>query len=64
MFFRGAGDSVWTTLGTPVGACVATDTMGIGDSPNAACAAFLATSERATMQWSLEHNFLAAESQQ
>jgi adenosine deaminase len=58
------GDSVWTTLGTPVGACAATDTMGIGDSPNAACSAYLATSERATMQWSLEHNFLAFESQQ
>jgi adenosine deaminase len=58
------GDSVWTTLGTPVSACAATATMGIGDSPNAACSAFLATSERATIQWSLEHNFLAFESQQ
>ena len=38
--------------------------MAIGDSPNATCAAFLATSERATLQWDLESRFLAFESQQ
>ena len=49
---------------TPVAACAPTDTMGIGDTPNAACAAFLAGSERAAMQWKLEGRFLAFESVQ
>ena len=52
------GDSVWTTVGTPIAACAGT---GLGDPPDATCAAFLATSERATMQWALEHNFLSFE---
>lgn len=57
------GPSLWSTdVGTAVTACAATATMGIGDDPNAACAAYLATSERATLQWSLEHNFLVFES--
>jgi adenosine deaminase len=58
------GPSLWTTIGQPVSACAATDTMGIGDTPNTDCAAFLATSERAQMQWKLEGRFLAFESQQ
>ena len=58
------GASLWTTVGTPVDACAATDTMAVGDSPNATCAAFLATSQRATLQWDLEGRFLAFERQQ
>ena len=58
------GASLWTTVGTPVADCAATDTMALGDTPNATCAAFLATSERATLQWDLESRFLAFESQQ
>lgn len=58
------GPSLWTTVGQPVSACAATDTMGIGDAPNATCAAFLDTSERAQMQWKLEGRFLAFESKQ
>lgn len=59
------GPSLWTSLAqtTPVAACAATDTMAIGDVPNPDCAAFLATSERASMQWELEHRFLAFEAQ-
>ncbi|MFT3700131.1 MAG: hypothetical protein QM831_43700 [Kofleriaceae bacterium] len=57
------GASLWATTApyTPVTACAATATMGIGDVPNSDCAAYLATSERATIQWKLEHNFLAFE---
>jgi adenosine deaminase len=58
------GPSLWTAVGTPVAACAPTDTMGVGDSPNATCAAFLATSQRATLQWDLEGRFLAFERQQ
>jgi len=60
------GPSLWSTVApfVPVPACAATATMGIGDPPNTDCAAFLATSERATVQWSLEHNFLVFESAQ
>lgn len=58
------GASLWTTVGTPVAACAATDTMAVGDPPNATCAAYLAASERATLQWDLEGRFLAFESQQ
>jgi adenosine deaminase len=58
------GPSLWSTIGVPVADCAATDAMGIGDPPNAACAAYLATSERAQMQWKLEGRFLAFESQQ
>ncbi|HSD89321.1 MAG TPA: hypothetical protein VLB44_17450 [Kofleriaceae bacterium] len=58
------GPSLWTTIGQPVAACAATDTMGIGDAPNTDCAAYLATSERAQMQWKLEGRFLKFESQQ
>jgi adenosine deaminase len=58
------GASLWTTVGVPVEACAATSTMGIGDVPNADCAAYLATSERAAMQWKLEGRFLAFESKQ
>jgi len=58
------GPSLWSTGAVPVEACATTDTMGIGDAPNASCATFLETSERAQMQWKLEGNFLAFESQQ
>jgi len=58
------GPSLWSTIGVPVADCATTDTMGVGDPPNAACAAYLATSERAQMQWKLEGRFLAFESQQ
>ena len=57
------GASLWSATApyTPVAACAATATMGIGDPPNAECSAYLDASERATMQWRLEHNFLAFE---
>lgn len=60
------GASLWSSTApyTPVAACAATATMGIGDPPNGDCSAYLATSERATIQWALEHNFLAFEKQQ
>ena len=60
------GASVWTSVaqGQPVPACAATDTMGVGGTPNAACQAFLDASERATMQWELERRFIAFESAQ
>jgi adenosine deaminase len=60
------GDSLWSSLdeGLPVGPCQATSTMGVGDPPNTACAAYLADSERATMQWKLERNFRQFEAQQ
>ncbi len=47
------GASLWASAAPyqPVAACAATATMGLGDPPNTACAAYLATSERATMQW-------------
>ncbi len=58
-----AGPSLWTdfTAHTPVTPCVATATMGIGDPASTACAAFLATSPHATLQWELERRFLAFE---
>ncbi len=56
------GASLWTTVGTaPVAACAATDTMAIGDAPNATCQQYLDASERARMQWELEHRFLVFE---
>jgi len=58
------GPSLWSTIGQPVTACAPTDTMGVGDTPNTGCAAFLATSERARLQWELERRFLAFESKQ
>jgi len=60
------GNSLWTSIGDaePVAACASNDTMGVGDPPDATCEAFLAESERATLQWRLEHNFREFESQQ
>ena len=58
------GASLWTAVGTPVDACAPSATMAIGDTPSAACAAFLASSERAKLQWDLEGRFLEFESQQ
>jgi adenosine deaminase len=60
------GESLWTSIsdGTPVAACASTETMGVGDPPNAGCQSFLDGSERARMQWELEHRFRLFESQQ
>jgi adenosine deaminase len=60
------GPSLWSAIAgvTPVPDCAPTATMGLGDVPDATCQAFLATSERATMQWKLEHAFTQFESQQ
>jgi hypothetical protein len=60
------GPSLWMDLSTatPVADCVATETMGVGDAPNAVCEAFLALSERAQAQWELEHRFRLFESRQ
>jgi adenosine deaminase len=57
------GASLWTSVSaaTPVTDCAPTDTMAIGDTPSATCAAFLAASERARMQWELERRYLAFE---
>lgn len=59
------GASLWATpagLGTtPVAACAPSASMAIGDAPDAACQAFLATSARAALQWELEHRYLAFE---
>lgn len=60
------GESLWSSIANadPVAACAPTDTMGVGDPPNAGCQAFLDASERARLQWALEHNFRVFESQQ
>jgi hypothetical protein len=60
------GASLWSSLSTlnPVVDCAPTATMWLGDTPNATCQAFLAASERAAMQWKLEHAFTQFESQQ
>ena len=58
------GDSLWATAGTttPVPQCAVTGTANLGDKPSAMCQAFLDSSERATMQWELEHRFHVFES--
>ena len=60
------GQTLWTKLadGTPTSACAATATMGLGDPANAGCGAFLAASEKATIQWELERRFRDFESRQ
>jgi adenosine deaminase len=62
------GDSLWADFvaggATPVSACAATDTMGVGDPPDANCQAFIDSSEKATLQWKLEGRFRAFESTQ
>jgi adenosine deaminase len=60
------GASLWTKVSPaqPVSACAATDAMGVGGMPNAACQTFLDGSERARMQWELERRFLVFESAQ
>ncbi|MEP6865331.1 MAG: adenosine deaminase [Deltaproteobacteria bacterium] len=55
------GASLWTTPFTPVDACAPTATMALGDPASTTCAAYLATSARASAQWALEHRFLAFE---
>ena len=59
-----AGTSLWRdpVNAVPVAACAA-DTPGAAD-PDAACAAFLAGSEKARLQWTLEAHFSAFEAQQ
>jgi hypothetical protein len=58
------GASLWTAVATaqPVADCAATATMGIGDPASPTCQAFLDTSERARIQWELEHRFRVFES--
>ena len=60
------GDSLWTSFddAEAVSDCAPTDSMGLGDEPTAECAAFLAGSERARLQWELEGRFRAFESEQ
>jgi adenosine deaminase len=60
------GDSLWSSVATaePIADCAATDTMGLGETPNATCQAFLDGSERARMQWKLEGRFRQFESKQ
>jgi hypothetical protein len=60
------GPSLWSSISSvgPVADCAPTATMWLGDVPDAACQAFLATSERATKQWKLERAFTQFESQQ
>jgi adenosine deaminase len=60
------GHSLWGSIATvdPTAECAPTPTMGLGDAPNAACAAFLAKNERAAVQWRLEAAFTAFEKQQ
>ena len=60
------GDSLWISLADvqPASVCAATATMGLGDPPNPGCQGFLDGSERARMQWELEHRFRLFESQQ
>jgi adenosine deaminase len=60
------GESLWASIAeaTPVAPCVSTATMGVGDTPEVACKAFLDGSERARMQWELERRFRVFESQQ
>lgn len=60
------GPSLWTSVSDaqPVAACAPTATMGVGDTANPACQEFLDGSERAAMQWKLEHRFRLFESQQ
>lgn len=60
------GPSLWSSISNvePIADCAPTATMWLGDFPDAACQAFLASSERATMQWKLERAFTQFESQQ
>jgi len=55
------GASLWASQFTPVAACAPTATMAIGDPASTECAAYLATSARASAQWALEHRFLSFE---
>ncbi|MEO8553899.1 MAG: adenosine deaminase [Kofleriaceae bacterium] len=57
------GASLWTTAApyAPIAACAPSDTIALGDPPASACAAFLATSEKATLQYELEHRYLGFE---
>ena len=56
------GDSLWTSAGPPhlVAACTGASP---GARPSAACSAFLATSERARLQWKLEDQLAAFEAE-
>lgn len=60
------GPSLWSSISTvaAVTDCAPSATMGLGDTPDAPCQAFLATSERAGMQWNLERAFTQFERQQ
>ncbi len=60
------GASLWSApkTATPVPDCAPTPTMGVGDPPSTGCQAFLAASERATLQWELERRFRVFEQTQ
>jgi adenosine deaminase len=49
------GDSLWADAGRPVRECSG-DILG-GQSPSAACGSFLASNEKARLQWKLEEQF-------
>jgi hypothetical protein len=56
------GESLWASAGPPhlVEACAGS---APAPRPSAACAAFLATSERARLQWKLEQQLAASEAE-
>jgi adenosine deaminase len=60
------GPSLWSSVATATAVpdCTPTATMGLGGVPNTACQAFLAASERASLQWRLEDAFSQFERQQ
>jgi len=55
------GASLWAAAGPPT--LVAPCAGGMASAPPAACAAFLATSERARLQWKLETQLAAFEAE-
>jgi hypothetical protein len=58
------GASLWASIEDTeaVAACAPTDAAGLGATPTPGCQAFLDGSERAAMQWELEHRFRTFES--
>ncbi len=60
------GASLWVTIDSaqPTPECAPTATMGVGDPASPECLKVLDASERAAMQWELEHRFREFESKQ
>ena len=60
------GRSLWDSIdaASAVADCAPTATMGLGDQPDDTCQGFLAVSQKANLQWSLERRFAAFERQQ